>query len=328
MKTLLLKNHATRPAKITLELVEKPRPVLKNNECLIKVSASGINQSDALATMGYFDNDLLPRTPGRDFAGIVVEGPSHLKGKHIWGTLSEVGISADGTQAEYIALATSDVAEAPKNLDLITASAQPLPYVTAYYSLVERAHIKESETVLVTGALGQVGRAAMSICSWKKCPALAFVRGADEVKQATQLGWPVINSEDEYLYEKILNANNGKPIQAVLNSLGTLYWKDFMHSLAPFGRIITISARENARTTMINLFDLYRSNQTIIGINTASLPHSQNVQMLHEIKKGFEENKLTPLEVDKSAIYRPEDANKAYRQVAEGTPQRIVISFE
>lgn len=328
MKTLCVNSHAQDANGIKLDLVEKPTPNLSDNECLIKVISSGINPSDALAAMGYFQHAVLPRIPGRDFSGTVIEGPANLIGKNVWGTGGAAGISFDGTQAEYIKLKVNEISECPSNLDTIAAGAQPLPYVTAYYSLVKRALIKENETVLVVGALGQVGSSAMSICHWKKCNTIALVRGNKEIEAAKSYGWNAINSEENNLSEKILAANNGNPVQVILNSVGNIYWQDFTNVLSEFGRIVTISARENMRDAYVNLFNLYRANQDIIGVNTVSLDFSENAKLLNELKIGFEQNKLKPLPLDPSMIYSPTNANEAYREVIQGSSgKRVVIKF-
>ena len=328
MKLLRVITHAKDINETNLTLTEAPIPTINQNECLIKVISSGINPSDALAITGYFQHATLPRTPGRDFAGTVMEGPSHLVGKHVWGTGGAAGISSDGTQAEYIKLSSDEISVCPSTLDPLIAGAQPLPYITAYYSLVKRAAIKENESILVVGALGQVGRAAMSICQWKKCNAIALVRGEKEVEKAKSYGWNAINSEDTHLTETILAANNNQPINVILNSVGNIYWQDFISTLSEFGRIITIGARENVREATINLFNLYRANQDIIGINTVSLDFKENAKLLDELKIGFEENKLTPLALDPAMIYHPENAIAAYQEVLRGAAgKRVVIQF-
>lgn len=329
MKKLYVNAHAQDIKCIKLNWVESAMPLIGREECLIKMVSSGINPSDASAVMGYFAHATLPRVPGRDFAGVVMEGPREWVGKQVWGTGGAAGISFDGTQAEYIKLSVGEISEVPNNLDLITAGAQPLPYVTAYYSLVKRANIKETETVLIVGALGQVGKAAMSICRWKKCNAIALVKGKNEEEKAKQLGWQAIHSEESNLLDKILAANNGRPLQVILNSVGNIYWPTFVNSLSEFGRIVTIGARENMREVNINLFNLYRANQDLIGINTVSLNFAENATLLNELKRGFEENKLIPLAVEQPNIYRPEYASQAYQEVIKGSSgKRIVITFD
>ena len=330
MKALHVTSHAESADKIKLDLIEKPTPTLdKKNNCLIKVYASGVNPSDALAATGYFHHATLPRIPGRDFAGIIIEGPCHLKNKPVWGTGGAAGISFDGVQAEYIKLSEDEISVCPSSLDLITAGAQPLPYVTAYYSLVTRANIKETETVLVVGALGHVGRAAMSICQWKNCKPIALVRSNSDLKKAKELNWLAISAEDNNLAEKILAANNNQPINAILNSVGNIYWEDYIKILSEFGRIITIGARDNVRDVNINLFNLYRANQDLIGINSVALDFKASAKLLDEIAAGFEANKLSPLAVDPNMTYSPENASEAYKEVMLGkTGKKPVIKFD
>ena len=182
--------------------------------------------------------------------------------------------------------------------------------------------------MLIVGALGQVGSAAMSICHWKQCNAIALVKGKNETERAIQMGWNAINSEDNNLSETILKANNGHKIQVILNSIGNIYWKDFLNSLLDFGRIVTIGARENVREATINLFDLYRANQNIMGVNTVSLDYSQNAILLNELKIGFEENKLIPLIVKPLKVYTMEQASQAYQEVINGSENRVTIEFD
>ncbi|HEV2614000.1 MAG TPA: zinc-binding alcohol dehydrogenase family protein [Gammaproteobacteria bacterium] len=328
MKALYVAQHVKDAKSIVVDLVEKPKPEIKKDQCLIKIISSGINPSDALAVTGYFSHAVAPRIPGRDFAGTVVEGPKDLIGKHVWGTGGAAGISSDGTQAEFIVLSSQEISEIPSILDPLVAGAQPLPYVTAYYSLVKRAHIQEHETVVVVGALGQVGSAAMSICHWKKCKAIALVRGNKSVETAKKLGWQAIDTDDKNMAEKMLAANNNKPVNVILNTVGNIYWADYIKALAEFGRIVTIGARENFREVNINLFNLYRANQDLIGINTISFDFSENARMLDELRMGFEANKLKPLTVDPEMIYSPEKATDAYKAVLEGSAgKRVVIKF-
>ena len=141
---------------IDIPCIERPIPKLNVGEVLIQIASSGINPSDVRATMGYFPNAQLPRIPGRDFAGIVIDGSKTWKGKHVWGTGGAVGIQSDGTHAEYAVISESGLAEIPSSLSLLQAGVQALPFITAYYGLVCRARIKPGEKVLVIGAMGQV----------------------------------------------------------------------------------------------------------------------------------------------------------------------------
>jgi NADPH2:quinone reductase len=326
MKALYLMDQIPNISDLEFELVDLPQPTVKENDCLIKVAGSGINPSDALATTGYFKHAVVPRILGRDFSGTVEKGPMGMEGKKVWGTGGAAGIATNGTHAEYITLPSNALSTIPSTLDLLTAAAQPLPYVTAYYGLAKRAVIQPNDTVLVVGALGQVGQAAMSICRWKGANPIAMVRGEGDVKHAQQLGWQAINSEQSALDQAILALNHGKPVDIIFNSVGNMYWHTFMSVLGEFGRIVTISARENTREALVNLFDLYRGNQEIIGVNTVSFDFAENAVFLDELREGFENGKLQPLEIS-SKTYTLKNASEAYKDVMKGMEQRVVIQF-
>ena len=84
-----------------LRIEEVPIPQPGPAEALVRVKAAGINPSDIGNVAGRFKKTTLPRTPGRDFAGIVIKGVAH-EGAEVWGTSSDLGIVRDGSHAEYV----------------------------------------------------------------------------------------------------------------------------------------------------------------------------------------------------------------------------------
>jgi NADPH2:quinone reductase len=87
-----------------LQVVELPTPVPATGEVLVQIKAAGLNPSDVKNVLGRFPYTTMPRVPGRDFAGVVVEGPQALIGQEVWGTGKEIGFLRDGSHAGYIAL--------------------------------------------------------------------------------------------------------------------------------------------------------------------------------------------------------------------------------
>ena len=327
MKALVINKNYPSIDDVHFDLVEKPKPSPNSEQdCLIKVSAVGINPSDALATIGYFTHAQVPRTPGRDFAGVVIAGPKPLIGKSVWGTGGEAGISYDGNLAEYIMLPKSAIAVIPKGLDCLSASMQTLPYVTAYISLAERAAINKNDTTLVVGALGQVGQAAMSIAHWQGNKAIALVLGKESVAKAKARGWIAYDTTEKGFIKKLLREHG--EVNVILNSVGNILWDDYLAALAPFGRIVTIGARPGTREVNVDLFRLYRANQTLAGVNTVSFNFADNAKFLNELKPGFESGALQPLAVDQNAIYPLADAESAFRQVMrKGNKSRVAIGL-
>ena len=108
-----------------------------------------------------------PRTPGRDYAGTVVEGPAELVGKEVWGSGGELGIRRDGTQQNGWWCRSSAAREAPH--DLLEAGAIGVPFITACGARRMPA-AKAGDVVLVFGGNGKVGQAAIQIATMARCP--------------------------------------------------------------------------------------------------------------------------------------------------------------
>src|SRR5208282_4996565 len=87
------------PSVLRIEDIAIPAPGV--GEALIQVKAAGINPSDIGDVAGRFKRTTLPRTPGRDFAGVVVKGKQH-EGEEVWGSAPKLGIVRDGSHAEYV----------------------------------------------------------------------------------------------------------------------------------------------------------------------------------------------------------------------------------
>src|SRR3984957_6979965 len=184
--------------------VEKPRAV--EGQVLVQVWSAGINPSDVKNANGALKQTTLPRTPGRDGAGIVVEGRADLKGAEVWATAGGLGFTTDGFQAEYVLLPETAVRRKPDSLTLEQAGSIGVPFMTAWLALVHAAAIRAGETVLIVGASGSVGSAATQIAKWKG----ARVIGADQRKPATPLSDESIDTLAEDLSESVLHLTGGK----------------------------------------------------------------------------------------------------------------------
>ncbi|HYY45342.1 MAG TPA: alcohol dehydrogenase catalytic domain-containing protein, partial [Actinomycetota bacterium] len=100
------------PSELRRKDVSRPDP--GEGEVLVEVHAAAVNRSDVLNARGSFASTTLPRIPGRDFAGIVVEGPSEIVGTEVWGTGGgKLGYTRDGTHAQYIVLPKAAVVPKP-----------------------------------------------------------------------------------------------------------------------------------------------------------------------------------------------------------------------
>ncbi len=136
-------------------------PTLTDDEVLVEVRAASVNPSDVATVAGAFKSPL-PRTPGRDFAGVVVSG-NRWRGKEVWCSGAGFGASREGAHAQLVAVPEAWLSEKPAGLSMEEASAVGIPFLAAWEALVRMAHLVEGETILITGAGGSVGRAATQI---------------------------------------------------------------------------------------------------------------------------------------------------------------------
>src|SRR6202167_6285028 len=203
MKTMKALRFEKCGSPSVLTVQELPVPDLKTGEALVELHASPINPSDVKNVAGAFKASL-PRIPGRDFAGVVVAGDG-WKGKEVWGSGAGFGVWRDGTHAQYIVAGLDGLSSKPAVLSMEEASAVGVPYLAAWSGLVDAANIQAGETVLITGALGAVGRAATQIAQWKK----AKVIGADIFDKPSDVD-AFVNTKAKELPVEVKALTNGK----------------------------------------------------------------------------------------------------------------------
>ena len=113
-------------------LVERVRPERSApGDVLVEITAAAVNPSDVKAAIGLMPYAVFPRTPGRDFAGVVVDGPADLIGKQVFGSSGDLGIRRDGTHATHLVVEADAVVEKPDSMTLDEAAGIGVPFVTA-----------------------------------------------------------------------------------------------------------------------------------------------------------------------------------------------------
>ena len=170
-----------------LKLQDIPRPVAGRGEALVQVKAAAVNPSDIKNVLGKMGGTTLPRTPGRDFAGVVIEGPAALVGKSVFGTGGNLGFGRDGSHAEFLVVPELAALPMPRGLSFEQAAAIGVAYMTAYAALVNAAQLKSGESVLILGTTGAVGSAAVRIARRQGARVLGTVRKAADLAAAQSL---------------------------------------------------------------------------------------------------------------------------------------------
>jgi NADPH2:quinone reductase len=306
------------PSVLRIEDVPIPEP--GGGEALVRVKASAINPSDIGDVAGRFKKTTLPRTPGRDFAGVVVKGTQY-EGEEVWGSAPNLGIVRDGSHAEYVVAPVETLSLKPKSLSMAQAAAIGVPYITAWASVVNAAQIQAGETILIIGAGGAVGQAATQIANWKK----ARVLGADITSDPIPGTEAVINTKSEDLRQRVLELTAGKGVNAVFNTVGGPLFEPALQSLAFGGRQVVIASPGDPRVTF-NLVDFYHNFSRLLGVDSYGLVLHQIAEIASELQAGFETGALKPPPIE---IVPFEKAVDAYSRMAAGqTKAKQVLSFD
>src|SRR6201991_2653898 len=160
-------------------VIEKQALSRGANELLIEVRAAAVNPSDVKAATGLMPYAVFPRTPGRDYAGVVIDGPEGWGGREVFGSSGDLGIRRDGTHASYLAVEAEAVVEKPKNISWEEAAGIGVPFVTAMEGFRRAGIPKPEDTVLVMGVNGKVGQAATQIATWRGGRVIGVVRKSE-----------------------------------------------------------------------------------------------------------------------------------------------------
>lgn len=290
----------------------------------VKIEAAGVNPSDVLNVRGRFPATSLPRIVGRDFAGTVSEGPSDLVGAKVWGTGGDLGFSRDGAHAEYVVIPAAAVALRPKNLSAEEAAAVGTPFLTAWCAVVELGHLDAGEWVIVSGAAGAVGDAAIQIATARGARAVALVKDASERAQLDQNKVAAIAQSDRNdLVDVVNEATGGKRAALALNGVGAAIFQQLLQSLADGGRSVVYSVSFGGSEVTLDLFALYRRRLALLGLNTGAIDVLKGAEVLRRLTPLFENGSLRAPRI--GATYSFADAVSAYQCCEEGKTGKVVL---
>lgn len=305
------------PSVLRIEHVAIPEPGA--GEALVQVIAAAINPSDIADVAGRFKNTTLPRIPGRDFAGVVVKGKLP-EGEEVWGSSPNLGITHDGSHAEYVVVPIETLSQKPKSLSMAQAAAIGIPFITAWASVVNAAQIQPGETILIVGAAGAVGQAATQIANWKQARVLAADMTSDPIPGAESS----INTKSEDLRARVFELTDGRGVEVVFDTVGGPMFESALRSLGFGGRQVAISSAGEPRVSF-NLMDLYHNFSRLLGVDSYGLSPQQVGEIENELRPGFETGVLKPPRIE---IVPFEKAVDAYSRVAARQAKaKQVLSF-
>ena len=309
---------SVRPSVETRQLArERPEDVL------VEVRAAAVNPSDVKAAIGMMPYAVFPRTPGRDYAGIVVDGPAHLLGQEVFGSSGDLGIRRDGTHATHLVVEADAVVPKPANISLVEAAGIGVPFVTATEGYRRAGMPKAGDTVLVMGLNGKVGQAATQIATWRGARVIGVVRKAETYEGHAIGPVEVIDSSATEVAGRVRELTDGRGADIVFNTVGDPYFQAAHKSLAVTGRQILIAAID--KIVEFNIFEFYRGRHTYVGIDTLALSSLATGDVLKELIPGFASGALKPFPIRPEAVYGLNDAAKAYVAVMSWSRDRVVL---
>ncbi len=288
---------------------------------VVAVHAAGVNPSDVKAALGAMPHAVWPRTPGRDWAGVVVDGPAELLGREVWGSSGDLGIGRDGTHASHIVVPRSYVRVKPAALSLEEAGAVGVPFVTAYEGLRRVGLPRSGEVVLVMGANGKVGQAAIQIASMRGARVFGAVRRAEPYAGHACQPVRIIDASQDEPAAVMREATGGCGADIVFNTVGSPYFAAANDALAVRGRQVFIATID--RAVPFDIFRFYRGQHSFHGIDTLSLDGAACATILDELTPGFESGALRPFPVGQT--FTLAQAKEAYRAVLAGARDRVVL---
>lgn len=260
MRAVYCVNH-DGPAGV--KVLEADAPIRAEDEVLVKVKAVAPAFPDLLLSRGEYQvKPETPFSPGSDFTGIVLESPDGSEfavGGRVAGCLSY------GAAAERISVSEDRLYPLPDDLDFVEGAAIPMNYLTAHFALVTRGQLSAGEWVVVLGASGGVGLAAIQVAAGLGAKVVAVVSSAERGKVALTAGAHHTMLRDD-APDKIRELTGGRGVNVVVDVVGGDI-RNALRSLAPLGRLLAVGfASGEIPTVKVNR--LLLTNTDVRGVES------------------------------------------------------------
>jgi NADPH:quinone reductase len=320
MKTIQFKSFGNPDV---LEYIEAPTPSADAESAVVQVKSASVNPSDVKNVSGHFDHTVLPRTPGRDFSGVVVDGPAEWIGAEVWGTGGDIGFTREGTHSEFIKIPVAALSRKPKTLSHEEAAAIGVNFVVAWLGTVDYAQLKAGETIAVIGAGGGVGGAVVQIAKARGCRVIGVDRHAPLADSPAGRLIDEFVPFDEQTAERV-KALTGGGVDVVYDSVGGVAFETALALVKRRGRVVEISSTGKRRVEF-DVVDFYHNETQLLGVDSAKLGVAESARLMTALVEGFESGALqAPAIAERFELARARDA---YASVAAGTRGRVVLTM-
>jgi NADPH2:quinone reductase len=267
-----------------LQWVETAKPQPRPGEILVRVKASAINARDSLVRSGHYPpTKHLPLILGEEAAGIVETDTTQFRlGEAVIVHDACLGVLRDGAWAQFIAVPMQSVRPMPKELTFEQGAGLASAGVTAVGAM-RVIKVKSGQSLLVLGATGGVGSAAVQIAKAEGVKVIAEVSTLEKVERIKDLGADhIVALSDGPLEKQVRALTDGHGVDAVLDPVGGDVTGQALAALAEFGRLVHFGAAAGP-TLSLRSVDLVRNAVTIVGFNRFKVSPDGYTQDLHEV---------------------------------------------
>jgi NADPH:quinone reductase len=307
---------------VQLQEVSWPEP--PPGEALVRVHAAGAGLPDLLMAQGRFP--LLDKPPiglGEEVAGQVVAiaaGSRFTVGDRIMGITPF--LRGSGGYAEYAYVREQSAAIVPSSLSDEQAGGFPVGFRTAYAGLVERAGLAPGEVLLVLGAAGSAGSAAVQLGKALGATVIAVAGSAEKLALSTQFGARhVINYATADLAREIADLTNGHGVDLIYDTVGGDLAAASLASLARNGRIAIVGLASGA-TVKLNSLDMLMRNYGAVGVLASGYTPDEDAVAWDALTDLAERGAIT---TPVGTVYTFADVPSMIRQQASPPPGKSVV---
>ncbi len=300
----------------SMQFVDLPDPVAGEGVEVINVTSIGINYADTHQTENsYLSPQRLPLVPGIEVVGTTASGTR---------VLTPV---ASGGYAQKALAYSAAMIEIPDGVSDEQALCMLVQGSTAWHILKTVGHVKAGESVVIHAAAGGVGTIAIQLAKMWGAKVIAVASTPAKRELALSLGADkAIDSDQERLHETILEANNGKPVDLVLEMVGGKTFDASLEALAPFGRLITYGMASRTAPTPIHPGSLMGGSKTITGFWLSHCFGSKVLlnDVISELFELVKQGKLKPIIGATFGLSQAAEAHKA--MLARETTGKITLN--
>ena len=305
-----------------MKLEEVPDPQPGPGQVVVRVHAAGVNPVEAYIRTGtYASKPNLPYTPGTDAGGVVAAVGSGVKRFKEGDRVYTTGPSS-GTYAELALCNEAQLQPLPTNVSFEQGAAIGVPYGTAYRGLFQRADAKPAETVLVHGASGGVGTAAVQLARAAGMTVIGTAGSDDGLKLVTEQGaHHVLNHSAQGYLDELMRLTEGRGVDVIVELLANKNLAKDLSVLAKKGRVAVIG---NRGTIEINPRDAMSREADIRGVTLMNTSEQEYRAMHAALGAGLENGTLRPVIGQKIPLA---EAARAHEEIMQhsGARGKIVL---